>query len=171
MGGFQRWSEMHSNGEWALSGGWKVKVFASLKTNTWWLGTRSVVSHLIIQHRHSLLCQDWVRQRRQNLRQRINQAWIQITDTDTDMFKAMSTTSLQNCYTTATSSKCSFLLLSQPYQPVGLLNIQRTFILIIVFSQQQVSHVKRHRWWCNNFVLTAATTKSLVASWEVKRET
>lgn len=79
----------------------------------------------------------------------------------TDTFNAMSTTSLQNSYTSATSCKCSFLLLPLPHQPVAMLNIQRTFLLIIVFSrQQQESHVKRHHCWCNSFVLTAGTTKS-----------
>lgn len=63
----------------------------------------------------------------------------------TDTFNAMSTTSLQNSYTSATSCKCSFLLLPLPHQPVAMLNNQRTFLLIIVFSQQQQeSHVKRH---------------------------
>lgn len=85
-------------------------------------------------------------------------AGIQITDTDTS--KAMSTTSLQNSYTRATSCKCGFLLLSLPHQPVSLLNIQRTLILTIVFSQQQQkSHLKKDHWWCNNFVLTAGTKK------------
>lgn len=122
----ERWSEMHSNCEWALAVGWKV--FASHKTNTWSLGAGSVVSHLIIQHRHSLLCQDWVRQRRQNLRQRINWAWIKITD----MFK------------TEQLHQSKFLLLAHFHQSVDLLNIQRTFIVIIVFftATTRIKHRK-----------------------------
>lgn len=96
----------------------------------------------------------------------------------TDTFNAMSTTSLQNSYTSATSCKCSFLLLPLPHQPVAMLNNQRTFLLIIVFSQQQQeSHVKRHHCWSIALFLQLQqqNLKDIVASregkWEMERKT
>lgn len=100
--------------------------------------THLCVAYLIVQHRHSLLCQDWVRERRQNLQQRINKARMESLG-----YKHRQIERERYNISPKQSSKCSFLPLSLPNQPACLRN--EKMIVISVFSQRE-SRVKRPHW-------------------------